>query len=173
MMRSPTKHNAGRRYLRPLLNLLLLLLVFLGAKAWLERGMIAGEVPELHGLMLDGSVVSLEDYRGAPVLLHFWATWCGICRMEQGGIESVSRHWPVLTVATQSGDARELQAYMDERALRHAVMVDETGALAARFGVGAVPASFVIDASGRVRYRHRGYATAWGLRLRLWAASLD
>ncbi|MGM0677202.1 protein disulfide oxidoreductase [Ectothiorhodospira marina] len=170
-MSDTSKHTGRRRWLRRALEWIIILLVFLAIKAWLQRDMISGEAPPLQGALLDGSPVSLSDYRGQPVLVHFWATWCGICRVEQPAIESISQDWPVLTVAMQSGGALELRAYMHEHDYTHPVLVDETGALSARFGVGAVPATFVVDADGQVRFRQRGFATGWGLRARLWAAT--
>ncbi|MCG5514455.1 protein disulfide oxidoreductase [Ectothiorhodospira shaposhnikovii] len=164
--------SRARRWRRLAIELLIVLLIFLALKAWLQRDMISGEAPDFQARLLDGTPVSLADYQGAPVLVHFWATWCGICRLEQGSIESISRSWPVLTVAMQSGDADTLAAYMAEHGYTQAVIADEDGALAARFGVGAVPASFVLDAEGNVRFRERGFTTGWGLRARLWVARL-
>lgn len=169
-MSDTPKHTGRRRWLRRGLELIIILLVFLAIKAWLQRDMVSGEAPPLQGVLLDGSPVSLSDYQGQPVLVHFWATWCGICRVEQPAIESISQDWPVLTVAMQSGDAQALREYMQENDYTHPVLVDETGALSARFGVGAVPATFVVNADGEVRFRQRGFATGWGLRARLWAA---
>ncbi|SEQ15180.1 Peroxiredoxin [Ectothiorhodospira magna] len=172
MNKPETSPSRGRRWRRLAIELLIVVLIFLALKSWLQRDMISGEAPDFQAHLLDGTPVSLADYRGAPVLVHFWATWCGICRLEQGSIEAISHSWPVLTVAMQSGDADTLAAYMAEQGYTQAVIADEDGALAARFGVGAVPASFVVDAEGHIRFRERGLTTGWGLRLRLWLARI-
>lgn len=169
-MQQAEPQTPAKAWWRTVRNLLVILLIFLVVKAFLQRQMVSGEAPELYGLLVDGAPVTLEDYQGQPVLLHFWATWCRICRLEQNGIEAISQDWPVLTVAMQSGSAQELQLYMDEHGLTHPVVVDPTGALAAQFGVFAVPATFIIDAEGNIRFRERGYTTSWGLRARLLAA---
>ena len=44
--------------------------------------------------------------------------------------------------------------------------------MARRYGVGGVPASFILDADGRIAFHERGYTTQWGLRLRLWLAKV-
>lgn len=171
-MRGGGSSGRGRAWRCRGAQLAALALILLALQAWLQRGLVSGMAPALYGQDPQGVPLALSDYRGRTVLVHFWATWCPVCRLEQGAIEAVARDWPVLTVAMQSGDARAVGAYLRARGLHQPVLVDETGALAARFGVGAVPASFIVDPAGRIRFRHRGYTTPWGLRARLWAARL-
>jgi alkyl hydroperoxide reductase subunit AhpC len=72
----------------------------------------------------------------------------------------------------QSGTADELVAYLQAQGVDYPVINDEHGRLAASYGVKAVPASFILDREGRVRFATRGYTTGWGIRLRLWLAGL-
>lgn len=171
-MRAGGSPGSGRVRRHRGVQLAALVLILLALQAWLQRGLISGRAPALYGQDPEGVPLALSDDRGRTVLVHFWATRCAVCRLQQGAIEAIGRDWPVLTVVMQSGDARAVGAYLRARGLRQPVLVDETGALAARFGVGAVPASFVVDPAGRIRFRQRGYTTPWGLRARLWAARL-
>ena len=122
----------------------------------------------MDGRALDGSPLSLSSLQGRPVLVHFWATWCPVCRLGDANIQAVSQHHAVLTVATQSGDVTALRKYMDERGLDFPVMLDESGFLAARYGVRGVPVSFIVDAASQIRFVEVGYTTELGLRARLW-----
>jgi peroxiredoxin len=142
--------------------------LYLGLRTWLHRDVIHGEAPAFDAQWLQGGEFSLSDYRGAPVLLHFWASWCAVCRIEQGSIASIAEDWPVVTVAMQSGAAGEVRRYMDEHELAFPVLIDEQGGLARLYGVTGVPISFVIDADGRIRFTEVGYTTELGLRSRLW-----
>ena len=108
--------------------------------------------------------------QGRPVLVHFWATWCPICKLEQGTINALSAEHPVITIATQSGDAQAVQTFMQEQHLHFPVLLDEEGTLLQRYGLHGVPATFVIDPQGRIAFREVGYTTSWGLRARLWLA---
>ncbi|HDP89905.1 MAG TPA: protein disulfide oxidoreductase [Thioalkalivibrio sp.] len=159
-----------RRALIILVELLLILIVYLGVKAWTQRDMPSGPAPALSGWTTTGERVSLADYRGAPMLLHFWAEWCPICRLEQGSIQAIHEDWPVLTVAMQSGSAMEVAAHLGSEGLDWVALVDEHGDLSRQFGVKAVPTTFVIDGQGNIRFRETGYTTEWGLRSRLWLA---
>ena len=151
-------------------QLLLLVAVYFGVRAWMQRDMPSGPAPGLVGLTPAGEQLSLADYRGQPVLLHFWASWCRICALEQDAIDAIHRDWPVLTVAMQSGDAESVSRHLAAEGLAWATLVDEDGVLARQFGVKAVPTTFVVDADGMIRFRETGFSTEWGLRSRLWWA---
>lgn len=112
--------------------------------------------------MIDGSTAS------RPQLLHFWATWCHVCRLEESGIDALAKDFRVVTVAVLSGNAVDLAEYQRQRALSFPVVVDETGELAERWGVQAFPTTIILDREGRIDTVLAGYSSEWGLRLRLW-----
>jgi thiol-disulfide isomerase/thioredoxin len=148
----------------------LALLLLVGVRAYQLRDVAQGDAPVLAGIDLDGRPLSLETYRGKPVLLHFWATWCGVCKAEQSNIDDLARGLPVVSVASRSGEASQVAAYVREHAIAPRVIVDQFGALAHRFGVHAFPTTFVIDAAGRIRHAEVGYTSELGLRFRMWLA---
>jgi peroxiredoxin len=144
--------------------------LLLGMRAWQQRDLVRGAAPALEGTTVQGERVSLAQHR-APLLVYFWAQWCGVCALQQEAIEAVAADWPVISIATQSGDVDQLRAYMAEHGLRMAVLADEDGALARRYGVRGVPTLFVLDGAGRIRFTEIGYTTGAGLRARLWWAA--
>jgi len=149
----------------------LLVLIF-GIRAWQQSGTASGPAPALAGELLDGKPVSLAAFAGRPVLVHFWATWCPICRAEQGSIDALARDVPVITVAMQSGDRDAVVQHLRKEELSFPVLNDPDGVIAAQWGVRAVPASFIVDGAGQIRFLEIGYTTGVGLRLRLWLAGL-
>ena len=171
---SPVKAGATRRrILRYAVELLVVLAIILGVRAWQQQGVVSGPAPALAGVLLDGEKyfsLSLAALNGQPVLVHFWATWCPVCRAEQGSIEALAKEYPVITVAMQSGAAETVSAHLNKEALSFPVINDPDGTIAAQWGVRAVPASFVVDGAGRIRFVEVGYTTGVGLRLRLWWA---
>lgn len=164
---SPKDDPKRPRWRRWLVEALIVVVIVVGVRSWMQRGMVDGETPELAAATLDGEAVLLSRHADEPVLLHFWASWCGVCSITQPGIDKLAGDRPVLTVAMQSGGAEAVQRHLQRKGLTHPVIVDESGALAERFGVSGVPASFLIDADGRIRYRNTGLTPAWELRLRM------
>ena len=135
-------------------------------KTWnVERG----PAPELLFASIDGKPVMAQP-AGEPMLVHFWATWCPICSLEQNSIQSLSQDYPVVTVAMQSGNEEELRQFMQQEGLNFTVIADEYGEIAKRWSVKGVPTSFIISADGNIRFVEVGYSSEIGLRARLWWA---
>ena len=151
---------------------LVMLVVIVGVRAYQQRDLPSVVPPGVAGPALDGTQISLADYRGKPVLLHFWATWCGVCRAEQGTIDALAQTQPVLSIASRSGRASQVKQYADEHAIKARVLVDESNTLAQSFNITSYPTTFVLDANGVIRFSEVGYTTELGLRARMWLASL-
>jgi thiol-disulfide isomerase/thioredoxin len=150
---------------------LILVIVIVGIRAWQQRDVVSGATPALAGSLLDGSAYVLPERR--PVLVHFWATWCPVCSAEQGSIQSVSQgDYEVVTVAMQSGSPADVARHMARQRLDFPVLNDADGRISAAWGVHAVPASFIVDRDGQIRFVEIGYTTEIGLRLRLWLAAI-
>ena len=152
---------------------LVFVILIAGIRAWQQRDMVSGNAPELQGITLAGVPYVLPAHPGKPVLVHFWATWCPICRAEQDSIASIAHDHPdTITVAMQSGSAEQVMRHMREQGIAFPVINDQDGKISGRWGVNAVPASFIIAPDGRIRFVEVGYTTGIGLRLRLWLAAL-
>jgi thiol-disulfide isomerase/thioredoxin len=173
-MDNETERTAGRRKWRGIaINLLLLVAVVVAVRAWQQRDMVSGVAPPLQGTTLAGSTYRLPPHPARPLLVHFWSTWCPICRTEQGSIAAIAHDHPdVITVAMQSGTPQEVGRYMQEQGIAFPVVNDPDGIISRAWGVHAVPASFIIAPDGQIRFVEVGYTTGMGLRLRLWLAGI-
>lgn len=160
------------RWRRLLIDAAIAIVLILLVRAWLQKDMISGAAPVFSSADLSGQPVAMSSYRGEPMVLHFWATWCPVCSVEEGSIESLSEDYPLLGVAMQSGDVPQVEAHLSERKLTFRNVNDPNGALAQLYGVTAVPATFIIDGEGQVRFAERGWSSELGLRARLWWLSL-
>ncbi len=160
------------RWRRWAMDILLVFVVVFVVHLWQTRDLPVGPAPKLQGMMLTGETKRLEDYRGAPVLVHFWATWCPVCRLEEGSIDNLAEDYPVLTIATGSGETAEIKKHLADNDLSFPVLMDESGVIGADWGIRGVPSSFIVDAQGQIRHVAVGYTTELGLRFRMWLASL-
>lgn len=167
-----------RRLRRWLPNLLMALAILVGFHWWQTRHVPSGPAPDFDALAVStqpGLTMSLAQWRaahpGRPVALHFWAEWCGICRMEEGNVTSVATDWPVLSVAMSSGDVANVGRVMGQRGLDWATVIDPRADIARRYGLGAVPALVVVAPDGSISSTSVGYTTTLGMRARLWWAA--
>ncbi len=160
-----------RRWLRIFFEALIIVAIIMGVRAWQQKGMVSGVAPAFQSVLLDGKTINLDDYKGEPFLLHFWADWCPFCKLEEGSLTSIQEDWPVLTVAYQSGDKAAVIKHMQERKIEHwPTVVDNDSRLADSYGIKGVPTSLIIDGNGNIRFSEVGLTSGWGLRARLWWA---
>lgn len=171
MWRDKFAHPGWRRWAGNLGFFLLLAAVFFGVRFYQQHTLVVGPAPALRAPLLQGGSFDLAAQRGRPVLVYFWATWCAVCKLEQGAIESVAVDHAVVGVAMRSGSDAEVMKYLRESSLAVPVINDPDGLMAGVWGVRATPTSFIIDGAGVIRFREVGYTSQVGLRLRLWLAS--
>jgi len=115
--------------------------------------------------LIDGT--SYTPQKGKPLLVHFWATWCGVCSMEAPNIERVSKKYEVLTIVVQSGNIENIKAQMKKEGVTFKVVEDPNGMFSQQFKVSAFPTDFIYDAKGKLYSTDVGYTTTAGLLTRL------
>ena len=155
-----------------LIYILLFIVVMQAANWWKTRDIQKGNLSQVTGELMDGTQFSIADFAGEPVLFHFWATWCPICELENGTIQSIAQDYAVISIASWSEGESEVKAYMRENQLTFPGMLDNSGKLAQSFGLKGVPTSFILDPNGEISFVETGYSTEPGLRLRLWLSTL-
>ena len=152
---------------------LVFVIIIVGMRLWQQRDMPGGPPPALQGVTLAGQPYTLPARPEKPVLVHFWATWCSICRAQEDSIAAIAQDHPnTITIAMQSGGSAEITRYMQEQKINFPVVNDTDGILSRTWGVRGVPTSFIIAPDGEIRFVEVGYTTGIGLRLRLWLAGL-
>lgn len=147
-------------------------LAFLSLRPFMQGDVVTGQVPDLELQTLQGERIALRELN-QPVLIHLWATWCPICDITKGSVESVAEDYRVINIATQSGDDDQLLTYAQQNGLNPAWIVNDLdGQLMRQFGAKAVPADFIVAPNGDIAFVEVGYTSELGLRLRLWWAGL-
>jgi thiol-disulfide isomerase/thioredoxin len=110
-------------------------------------------VPDVAFTYFDGSDGSFDDFRGQPVVLNFFAKWCGPCVEEMPGLQSVSEEYAgqVTFVGMDTNDPLEDgQAIVEETGVEYTVARDPGGDIAAAFQLQAMPTTVFIDADGNI-----------------------
>ncbi len=105
--------------------------------------------------------VSLEDFRGKVVLVHFWATFCIPCLHELPGLEGLWRDFReqglvILAVAADRGSAAVVRDFSDRHGLSFPVLHDAEGQVRNRYEVAALPTSYIIGRDGKISGRAIG-----------------
>ncbi|MDO8716884.1 MAG: TlpA disulfide reductase family protein [Dehalococcoidales bacterium] len=109
---------------------------------------------------LDGKTVKLSDLRGKPVLLNFWATWCGPCRFEMPFLQQINDSWSAKGLVLLAVDIAEspatVEKFMTELNLSLTVPMDTDKKVAKAYGITAIPTTYFIDKNGIIQQKMVG-----------------
>lgn len=139
----------------------------------MQRDIATGLAPNISVPQLSGENFDLYQNRDRPILIHFWATWCPVCKLEQTNIDNIAKDYAVITIAMQSGHDEEIRKFMQDEKLSFRVINDESGELSRLYAIRGVPVSFIVNKENKIDFVEVGYTTEIGLRLRLWWSGLN
>jgi peroxiredoxin len=98
--------------------------------------------------------VKLSDYRGTPVALHFWATWCGPCVSELPLIAELtaSKSGGLAVLAVNCAEPKDLvSAFLEKQKLKLDLVLDEDASISRLYKIDAIPQTYMIDKNGIIR----------------------
>ncbi len=117
--------------------------------------------PDFEMVDCDGNRIKLSDMRGKPVVLNFWASWCGPCKSEMPDFEEAYKEYgddiTFMIVNLTDGKNETVdtaQAFIDSQGYTFPVYFDTDSNGAAAYGVSSIPVTYFIDA--------KGYLVAYG-----------
>ena len=119
---------------------------------------VGDEAPNFHLRDLDGNVTSLSQFRGRVVLLNFWATWCGPCRIEMPAMEQLYRTFPrgefqILAVSTDPQGVAVTRPFQQKIGLTFPILHDTDMQIGVTYGARSLPMTFMVDRQGVVRQK--------------------
>ena len=146
------------------LSVLVAVVVFGAIQWWQGRdysgGIAAGEkAPDFELVdVQSGETVSLSSLQGRPVLLNFWATWCGPCRSEMPALERLKRQAPsgLQVVSVTADEPQIVRRFLANGGYTFACLMDASAEVSERYRVATLPRTLLLDEQGRVIWDHNG-----------------
>ena len=130
------------------------------------EGSILREVPmnQISGKGLIGKTSQFSTYRGKPLIINVWASWCGPCRDEMGSLEQLAKHFGgkqlnIIGISTDD-DASAAAAAIKSSKLTFRNYLDHDLILENMLGADTIPLTILVDKNGRVLKKIRG-SQAW------------
>jgi len=118
---------------------------------------------------LKGKRVSDILSKDRVIIIHFWGTWCPICKSEIDTIEKLSKRDDIIliTVASSSGSDKELQEWLKSRNLDFIVINDRNSLLARELGVEVFPTTLYFSKTKKFKFSDSGYTSYMGFLARV------
>lgn len=117
----------------------------------------AAAAPEFTMADTEGQTLTLADFRGKPVLLNFWASWCGPCKSEMPAIQAAWEQsgqdvdFVIVNMTDMGGESEEAaKAFLAEGGYTFPAYFDAGNSAATAFGVTSIPQTYLIDAEGNI-----------------------
>ena len=145
--------------------LVVILFVGLGKDPSAIRSPLIGKPAPSFALREAGTnkTIDIAQYRGKPLIINFWATWCAPCWEEHPVLVANARmlqpNVEFLGVVFQDNEEKIL-GFLQQRGTAYPTVVDDKGKTAIAYGVGGVPESYFVDANGTIRAKFAGPMSA-------------
>jgi len=149
-------------YIKEIIKSILIITVVLNAYSYYRSQNLNTEKLSLQNISLNEK----------PIMIHFWSTWCPVCKIEAPNIQRVSKDYNVLTIASHSGTDKEIQEYLQEHNVNFKFINDFDNSYAEQFNITVFPTTLIYDKDKNLIFSEVGYTSTFGLYLRMWWASL-
>jgi peroxiredoxin len=121
----------------------------------------SASAPDFTLPSLDGPNLRLQEQRGRVVMINFWASWCGPCRVEMPHLARLYEKYrgsgfTVLAVNIDESP-QKAASLATQLGMRFPVLLDTDKKVSRLYDLSTMPSTVLVDRDGRVRYVHRGY----------------
>ncbi len=119
------------------------------------------KMPPFTLIDVNGNKVSSSDFEGQVILLNFWATWCGPCKIEIPDLVKLhenfkGKSFQVVSIALESGSSQRIKKFAKKWKMNYPILMGNYNVAKAYGGIRGIPTTFLIDSNGYVKQMYVG-----------------
>jgi len=132
-----------------------------GADGSTKGKLIGNLAPDFELATLDGKNIKLSDLRGKAVLLNFWATYCGPCKIEMPWFVELQKEYgpqgfQIIGVAMDDASTEDIAKFAKDMGVNYPILLGKDSVADSYGGVAVLPTTFFVDRDGKVIAREFG-----------------
>ncbi len=153
---------------KSLIYILLFTVISVAVDLWRTRDFTSSQSPTTQARALSGNNIDLNALsQDKPVVVYFWATWCGACKFVTPTINWLSQYYDVVAISASSGEARRVQAFINSHDYQFENINDPRSQISSRWNLRVTPTIAIVE-NGEIKNITTGITTPIGLLARLW-----
>lgn len=127
---------------------------------WSIDKVIGENAPDFILKDMSGKDVSLSSFKGKPVVLNFWATWCPYCRQERPHLKSLHEEYKdndlIIIAVSVDKSSKTVRRFLEQNPAPYIVLTDPEGMAASMYNVMGYPTTYLIDRKGKINQKFVG-----------------
>lgn len=164
--------NKIKHYIKEILFFVVVMTILANALSFYKSQSLTQKPLNIQSFqLLDGQEYKVA--RNKPIMIHFWATWCPVCKLEASNINFLSKHFEVITIAVKSGSNDAIKKYVNKHHYTFKVVNDANAKLSSQFQITGFPTTFIYNKNKKLLFSDVGYTSTLSLYLKMWWAGLS
>ncbi len=125
-----------------------------GRSSSMEAAQVGFSAPDFRLTGLDSQEIGLNDLKGRPIILNFWASWCPPCKAEMPAFQKASKEYSdtelqVIAInATNQDSLSDVKQFVEQHGITFPIPLDQTGSVSRDYLVHSLPTTYFIDQNG-------------------------
>ena len=159
--------NKLKRYAKEIVSFFIILIIATNLMSYYKSLDLNKQKFDFSTVVLSNNTNFSFD-KNKDFIIYFWGSWCPICKYQSPNIQELKSTYNVLSIAVDSGNNEEIEAYLKSKNLSFDFINDKNNILSKKFNVQAFPTTLVYDKDFNLLFSEVGFTSILSIKLKTW-----